>query len=219
MIKLHIFDMDHTLIEADCDVTWKQFLVAEKLAPASALDEADRFFAQYNAGCLDQDEFNAFQLREFAGHTPEEMAEISRRHFEKMIRPNVRAAAEKYVRSLLADGAHCAILSSTNRELVAPVAEYFGISEFHGTVLELQEGRFTGRIAPGEFFAGAGKVMVMQRLCAKYGVTPAEIAAYGDSINDAKLLAAVGQPHAVSPSAALKELAGANKWRILEWRA
>jgi phosphoserine phosphatase len=147
------------------------------------------------------------------------MAEISRRHFEKMIRPNIRAAAEKYVRSLLADGVHCAILSSTNRELVAPVAEYFGISEFHGTVLELQDGRFTGRIAPGEFFAGAGKVMVMQRLCSKYGVTPAEIAAYGDSINDAKLLTAAGIPHAVSPSNSLRELAEQNNWRILDWRA
>ena len=218
MVKLHIFDMDHTLIEADCDVTWKQFLVAEKLAPASALQEADRFFEQYNAGCLDQDEFNAFQLREFAGHTHEEMAEISRRHFEKMIRPNIRPAAENYVKKLLADGVPCAILSSTNRELVAPVAEYFGIADFNGTVLEMRDGIFSGNIAPGEFYAGAGKVTVMQRLCAKYGVTPDEVAAYGDSINDAKLLAAVGHPHAVSPSAALEELAKANKWRILEWR-
>lgn len=219
MIKLHIFDMDHTLIEADCDVTWKQFLVSEGLAPASALAEADRFFDQYNAGCLDQDEFNAFQLREFAGRTREEMAEISRRHFEKMIRPNIRSAAEKLVRSLLDSDVPCAILSSTNRELVAPVAEYFGITDFNGTVLEMLDGRFTGKIAPGEFFAGAGKVMVLNRLCEKYAVTPNEVAAYGDSINDAKLLAAVGHPHAVSPSAALRTLAEANKWRILEWRA
>ena len=49
MVLLHIFDMDHTLIEADCDVTWKQFLVSEGLAPASALAEADRFLINTTA--------------------------------------------------------------------------------------------------------------------------------------------------------------------------
>ena len=137
---------------------------------------------------------------------------------EKMIRPNVRGAAEKYLRSLLADGVPCAILSSTNRELVAPVAEYFNIKEFYGTPLEITDGRYTGKIAGG-YFAGAGKVEVMQKLCAAHDVTPDSVAAYGDSINDAQLLAAVGFPHAVSPSEALKNLAESNKWRILDWRA
>ena len=219
MIKLHIFDMDHTLIEADCDVTWKQFLVAEKLAPASALDEADRFFDQYNAGCLDQDEFNAFQLREFAGHTREEMAVISQRHFEKMIRANIRSAAKKYVVSLLAAGEKCVILSATNRELVAPVAAHLGITDYYGSVLEMCDGRFTGAIAKDGFYGGAGKVTALKMICEKYAVDPADTAAYGDSINDAKLLEAVGFAHAVSPSVALEALAKENKWRILEWRA
>ncbi|MBR2345665.1 MAG: HAD-IB family hydrolase [Lentisphaeria bacterium] len=218
MVLLHIFDMDHTLIEADCDVTWKQFLVSEGLAPASALAEADRFFDQYNRGCLDHDEFNAFQLREIAGLGLEEMADISRRHFEKMILPNIRPAAEAYVKSCQASGIPCVILSSTNAMLVAPVAHYLGITEFYGSPLEMYNGRFTGKIAGG-LFAGEGKVGVMKQLCAKYALTPASVAAYGDSINDAKLLAAVGTACAVSPSDALHELAVSNNWRILDWRA
>ena len=79
MADLHIFDMDHTLIESDCDVTWKEFLVAERLAPESDLREAERFFDQYNRGCMDQDEFNAFQLREFIGRTPGEMPQSRQR--------------------------------------------------------------------------------------------------------------------------------------------
>ena len=38
-LKAHFFDMDHTLINADCDVTWKEFMVAEKQAPESDLAE------------------------------------------------------------------------------------------------------------------------------------------------------------------------------------
>ena len=44
MVKLHIFDMDHTLINNDCDVSWKQFAVKHQYADASALQEADDFF-------------------------------------------------------------------------------------------------------------------------------------------------------------------------------
>ncbi len=217
MILLHIFDMDHTLIDADCDVTWKEFLVAEKLAPADALKEADRFFEQYNQGCMDQNEFNAFQLREFAGRSEAEMTQLAQKHFEKMILPHIRPAAEKYVSECLQSGVPCVILSSTNQVLVAPVAKHFGITEFYGTPLEIADGKYTGRIA-GEYFAGTGKVKVMEKLCEKYALTPVSIAAYGDSINDAALLSSVGSPCAVSPSKALKTLAESNKWQILDWR-
>ena len=217
MVQLHIFDMDHTLIEADCDVTWKEFLVAEKIAPESALTEADRFFEQYNQGCLDLDEFTAFQLREFAGRSEAEMALLSQKHFEKMILPNIRQAAKNYVAECQRNNVPCAILSSTNAVLVAPVAEYFNITEFYGTPLEISGGRYTGKISGG-YFAGAGKVEVMKKMCAAHAVTPDSVAAYGDSINDVQLLAAVGFPHAVSPSEALKTLAENNKWRILDWR-
>ena len=67
--KFYLFDMDHTLIQADCDVTWKQFAVAHGLAPETALVEADRFFDDYNAGKLDIEAFHEFQFREFAGNS------------------------------------------------------------------------------------------------------------------------------------------------------
>ena len=218
MIALHIFDMDETLIDSDCDVTWKEFLVAEKIAPQEALREADRFAEEYARGCMDQDEFNAFQLREIAGLVPSELAELARRHFEVMVRPRIRPAAERFVGAVRKSGEMHIILSSTNRYLVAPVAEYFGIAEFYGTDLEMRSGRFTGKIA-GDYLAGEGKVRFMHAFCAAHGLAPADVAAYGDSINDAPLLRAVGLPTAISPSAALRAVADENKWRILEWRA
>ena len=36
--EFYFFDMDHTLIDNDCDVSWKDFMVAEKLAPPEALN-------------------------------------------------------------------------------------------------------------------------------------------------------------------------------------
>ena len=84
---LWFFDMDHTLIDNDCDVSWKKFLVQHGLAPAAAMDEADRFFADYLAGHLDYDAFIRFQLAEFASRTPAEMAALARWHFVEVVRP------------------------------------------------------------------------------------------------------------------------------------
>ena len=49
MMKLYILDMDGTLIDHDCDVSWKEFLVAEGIAPRSDLELAEKFFAERKA--------------------------------------------------------------------------------------------------------------------------------------------------------------------------
>ena len=217
MISMHIFDMDHTLIEADCDVTWKEFLVSEKIAPPEALIEADKFFDDYNRGCMDQNKFNDFQLREFINRTEAEMAEISAAHFKKMILPNIRPLAEKQISEVLSKNLPCAILTSTNSVIARPVAEYFGIKELYGTLLELENGRYTGKIS-GTYCAGEGKCTVLKQICAGKNISPTDVAAYGDSVNDAPLLKAVGHPFAVSPSEKLRQIAEQNNWTILDWR-
>ena len=218
MKQLHIFDMDNTLIDTDCDVTWKEFLVAKGIAPADALETADRFFQDYNAGCLDKDAFNLFQLAEFIGSTVEEMAELTKLHFEECIRSKVRAKALTHVRSLIDAGIPVAMLTSTNEVIAKPVAEFFGFKEFFGAPLEVVNNRYTGKI-DGVYPAGSGKLFYFGLLCGRHNVLPQNCAAYGDSINDAPLLEACGEAHAVSPSDDLRKLATAKNWLIDEWRA
>lgn len=143
---VYFFDMDHTLINNDCDVSWKQFAVRHNLAPESDLAEADRYFDDYNAGTLDVEEFYLFQFREFIGKTPEEMRPLSELHFEEYVRPHIYPEARKLVGSLLDAGFPVAILTSTNSVVAQPLAECLGIREVLGTTLELEDGRYTGRI-------------------------------------------------------------------------
>ena len=215
--KYYLFDMDHTLIQADCDVTWKYFAVKHKLAPESALAEADRFFEDYNAGCLDVEACYEFQFREFAGKTIEEMAELSRLHFEEFIKEHIYADAVAAVNSARASGHPVGILSSTNGVLVKPVADFFGISHIYGTTLEVAGGRYTGRIT-GVYGAGNGKVEIAAGLLKAAGVPFEKLAYYGDSINDRYILAASGFPRAVNPSDSLRHLAAERGWPILMWK-
>src|SRR5210317_2236053 len=87
MPKGYLFDMDHTLINNDCDVSWKTFLVNKGLAPSNALDIADYYYQQYRRGELDINEFLKFQLAEFKGRTPAEMDALAQEHFETLVRP------------------------------------------------------------------------------------------------------------------------------------
>ena len=217
MAGLHIFDMDGTLVDNDCDVSWKLFLVDAGIAPEGDRELAQKYYDDYLDGVLDFEEFLHFQLREFLGHTQAEMAELCRRHFDTFVRPKCRPGAVEAVRRTVEAGEPSSILSSTNTMISEPVRAFFGITETNGTTLELDaSGRFTGNIV-GPYTLGEKKIAVMKRLSAKYDVPPARIAAYGDSASDIPLLASVGQPFAVAPSDELRAEALRRHWPILEW--
>ena len=215
--KVFIFDMDSTLIHADCDVTWKSFAVRHGLAPESAIAEADRFYEDYKNGCLDPVAFMRFQLAEFIGNTPEEMAEVCRKHFEEFIRPACYPEALALVRDLKAQGIPTAILTSTNTEIASPTAAWFGVDKLMGTRLAVKDGRFTGEIA-GEYAVRAGKIALAEDFAARHGATLAETAYYGDSINDLNLLQVVGFPVAANPCPELRKIAEENNWRIVDFK-
>ena len=67
MAEFYIFDMDGTLVDNDCDVSWKLFLVAAGFAPEGDVALAHKYYDDYAEGVLDLDEFLRFQLREFVG--------------------------------------------------------------------------------------------------------------------------------------------------------
>ena len=217
MPKLYIFDMDGTLIDHDCDVSWKEFLIAEGIAPRSDLVLVQKYFADYNAGTLDHEEFLKFQLREYIGRSVAEMAEIAQLHFDRIVRPKCRPGAVEFVKRAKASGAVTILLSSTNTVISEPVRAFFGIDRACGTTLELSpEGRYTGRLS-GEYALGANKINFMHRFAGEFNITPAEIAACGDSMNDVPLLSAVGSPFAVNPGPELAETARKRNWPILDW--
>ena len=217
-IKIHFFDMDHTLINNDCDVSWKEFLMQENLAPADSMILADKFFDDYNRGELNFNEFIQFQLREFIGKNMTEMTEICHRHFLKMVKPKIYQDAFNYIQNLKKDGCKIYILTSTNTVIARSVADYFQVDGLLGTELKIDEnGNFDGKI-DGIYAAQAGKVTKAEEFCRQNGLTMQELAYYGDSINDANILAAVGKAYAVNPSENLRKMANEKNWEILTFK-
>lgn len=213
---LAFFDMDHTLMDNDCDVSWKEFLIGEGLAEPTERDEAASFYRQYRAGRLDVDAFLAFQLRQMRGRAPDEIGELAQRHFERVVRPRVYPDAEREVARVRASGATTALLTATCEAIAAPVAEAFGFDARLATRLEVADGRYTGRIVPPYCF-GEGKIVFAEGLCREYGAALADATYYGDSQSDAPLLERVGKPVAVNPTPELSRLCEARGWPVVRW--
>ena len=212
----HFWDMDHTLIACDCEVSWKRFLVASGLADPRDLGRADAFFADYAAGTLDAEAYLVFQLEDFQGKEAERMDRRAEAHFQARVRPHVYVEAVRMVREQLDRGDFVALLTATNRVLAAPVARHFGIPNVLATEFEVQGGRFTGRVAGG-YCLGPGKLARLEGFCTSRGLGLTDVHYYGDSLPDVHVLEQVGHPVAVNPMPGLRSLAQRRGWRICDF--
>ena len=84
------------------------------------------------------------------------------------------------------------------------------------TQLEEVDGQWTGRIV-GEAVCGPAKRRLVEQLAQEQGFDLAKSYAYGDTMNDRWLLAAVGRPAVVNPSKKLRRLAGLYDWPVHWW--
>lgn len=218
MISYYWFDMDHTLIDNDCDVSWKHFVVLKKMADAGETERlADHYYRQYLAGTLDPTEFMDFQLREFRGNTPETMAALAMEHFETMVKPKLYRDAAALCHKLAANRLPLAIVTSTNTVIARPVADFLGFSELFGAQPEIKNNRYTGTLT-GVYPAGPGKAVILQNYCKEHHLSPDQFAYYGDSIHDHFILELVGEPHAVNPGEQLSAVAREKHWDIIHFQ-
>ena len=72
MTRLALFDLDNTLLAGDSDHSWGQFMVAHRLVDSDYFKEQnDKFYADYQSGCLDMQAYGAFALQPLTQYTKE----------------------------------------------------------------------------------------------------------------------------------------------------
>jgi HAD superfamily hydrolase (TIGR01490 family) len=106
------------------------------------------------------------------------------------------------------------VLSAALEPLVASLARRLRVPAWEGTSLEVDGGRYTGRLS-GRPLYGEEKVRVARGYLARCAVDPGSCSAYADHESDAGLLRLVGRPVAVRPRGGLKRIALAEGWRMI----
>ena len=218
-MKLALFDLDGTLIAKDSDHAFGEFLVALGWADAAEFAaENDRFYHQYQAGCLDIDAYVDFATRPWRDRPAAAQADALARFMREQMVPAIGERARALVRSHLEAGDVVAIATSTNEFITRPIARAFGVETLIATELERDAGgRVTGHIR-GTPSLREGKLQRVEQWLAGQGRRLSDFAVsvcYSDSTNDLPLLEAVSEPVATNPSPALAAIASERGWRIL----
>jgi HAD superfamily hydrolase (TIGR01490 family) len=213
-----LFDLDNTLLSGDSDYEWAQFLIERGVLERSAYEaKNDHFFRQYKEGRLDIHEFLAFQLAPLARHSREELDRWHAEFMRTRVRPMIRAKGRDLVHRHIADRHLCAIVTSTNAFITAPIARELEVEHLLATELEIHGHRFTGKPSGTPSFR-MGKVTRLAEWLGERGQTLASFDAswfYSDSHNDLPLLERVTHPVAVDPDDVLREEAIARGWKII----
>ena len=100
-----------------------------------------------------------------------------------------------------------------DRESLAPLARRLGIEHMLYTRLEVEDGRFTGRVVEPICFE-EGKIYWIREFIEEHGVDLAKSFFYTDSVTDMPLLDMVGHPVVVNPDPLLYRRALRRRWPV-----
>ena len=109
------------------------------------------------------------------------------------------------------------LVTATPVELARIIAKRLGLTGALGTVAEVENGLYTGRLV-GEPLHGPAKAEAVRALAEREGLDLARCTAYSDSVNDVPMLSAVGTGVAINPDTGLREAARENGWEIRDFR-
>lgn len=215
-IRVVFFDMDHTLVDSDSDVSWKAFLASRGLGGLRDRIGARWHYFRYRMGRLNQTKFTRFQYRQFIGRTPEEMEGLLEGHCRERVLPRVYAESRALVKRYQEEEREVVLLTATSEAIAAPTARELGIPHVLATPLELINGKYTGRLA-GTYCGGAGKLEYIDRFLGERGVTREACSYWGDAAADIPVLEGVGFPVAANPVPALRKAAEEHGWPVVNF--
>ena len=187
------FDMDKTLIAENSGSLFMRYRYQRGEISGFDLLKGLGAYLQYKLGVLDIRNWTKNMMLQFRGQSEKELEEEADRWFDEMVAATIYPDAEALVREHESAGHVVAIVSGASKFVVRPLARRLGISHFLYTRLEVEAGRFTGRVIEPICFE-EGKIYWLQQFIEEQGIDLAKSYFYTDSITDLPLLGIVGHP-------------------------
>ncbi len=213
------FDLDKTVISKSSSLALSRPMYRAGLVSRSALLRGA--FAQLIYLLVGADERKMERLKDSmlaltAGWDRRQVEEIAREAFATLLDPYIYQESIDLMELHRARGRRVFIVSSSPEEVVRPLAERLGDVEVIATRVEVEDGRYVGRLA---FYCyGPNKAVAMREVAERDGIGLSASYAYSDSITDLPMLEAVGHPVAVNPDRELRKLAAERGWKIRDFR-
>jgi HAD superfamily hydrolase (TIGR01490 family) len=175
------------------------------------------FFRAFGASDEKSEAVRDAILESVAGKSAAELHRMAPGVIEEIL-PLIRPEAQALLDMHEAAGRDVYIVSASPVEVVGELARALGIEGGLGTVSEIVDGLYTGRL-DGPFMYGEGKAEKIQTISEERGYVLQSCYAYSDSGSDLPMMQVVGNPVAVNPDRALQAVAHHRGWPIVEFNA
>ena len=215
------FDVDNTMLRGSSlyylarGFVKRGFVDGREIARFARDQLKFRFIGAEDVGLITSAKDAALALA--AGQPVAALARVGEEVFDSVmiqrIYPGTRALAQRHLDA----GQRVWLVTATPVEIADLIARRLGLTGALGTVSEIEDGCYTGRLV-GETLHGPAKAEGVRALAEREGLDLRRCAAYSDSANDIPMLSLVGSPHAVNPDARLRRYARANGWPVRDFR-
>lgn len=210
---LSAFDLDHTLIKANCSFLFGQILYKHGQL---SLKQLPKLLANYYAHklhliSLEQLHLQSFQSLFFQKKYGDIINFIP--HLLELIPNFLNTSAFSELQKAIEDEHFVVLLSSSPDFIVAPVAQYLKITNWQATRYLVDKDEFFFKIE--NIMDGNKKAEHLKKIRLERNFTYENTYAFSDSFIDLPFLKQAGNPVAVNPDKRLKKICLQNHWKII----
>lgn len=152
-----------------------------------------------------------------AGHKESEVVSLAEEIWAASIAERIFPGTKELADMHLQAGHEVWLVTASPVQLAQIIARELGFTGALGTVAEVKDGVFTGKMV-GDILHGPGKKHAVLALASTEGLDLDRCTAYSDSANDIPMLSMVGTAVAVNPDSRLRKIAKARSWEIRDYR-
>ena len=152
-----------------------------------------------------------------AGREVSEIVSQAEEIYDEVMAKRIWSGTRALAQMHLDAGQRVWLVTATPVELANIIARRLGLTGALGTVSEIVDGKYTGRLV-GEPLHGPAKAEAVLSLARREGLELARCTAYSDSVNDVPMLSTVGTGVAINPDSALRREARERGWQVRDYR-
>ncbi|AKE38246.1 HAD-superfamily subfamily IB hydrolase, TIGR01490 [Corynebacterium camporealensis] len=216
------FDVDNTLIQGSSLVEFafglarRRYFRISEIAPIAWKQLKFRLSGKENAADVAAGRTQALEF--IKGRSEAELIELCEEIVDEKMSRKAYSGTTQLAEMHLAAGQQVWLVTATPVQLAQVLARRFGFTGALGTVAEVEDGKFTGRLL-GDILHGPGKMHAVAALATIEGLDLQRCTAYSDSANDVPMLSMVGTAVAINPDGKLRRIAQRRGWLIRDYRS
>ena len=153
----------------------------------------------------------------FRGHRADVIEKMGIEVYDEYVSPALWQGTIEIANEHLKNNEEVWLVTATPLDLANLIAERLGFTGALGTIAEVKEGVYTGKLI-GQLLHGPNKAIAVKNLALEKNIDLAHSYAYSDSHFDIPLLSTVGYPRVINPDAQLQIHALRNNWPIHDFR-